>query len=72
MADTAVFEIDTDLCAGHGRCYAVAPESFEADDNGYGVVLGRDERERSADDIADIIASCPEEAISIRTDGSTS
>lgn len=30
--------IDYDLCAGHGRCYALYPELFDDDDNGYGTV----------------------------------
>jgi len=33
--------IDTDSCTGHGRCYAIAPELFDAsDEDGYGIVLG--------------------------------
>jgi ferredoxin len=28
----------TDRCAGHGRCYGLAPEVFEDDDAGFGVV----------------------------------
>ena len=26
---------DQDACTGHGRCYTMAPEVFEADDDGY-------------------------------------
>jgi ferredoxin len=30
--------VDELLCTGHGRCYAVAPDVFDADDRGYGLV----------------------------------
>ena len=30
---------DREKCQGHGRCYALAPELFDADDEGYSVVL---------------------------------
>lgn len=32
-------EIDTDRCSGHGRCYALAPEVFAPDDEGYGRLI---------------------------------
>lgn len=28
-------KVDGGLCTGHGRCYSLAPEVFEADDEGY-------------------------------------
>jgi ferredoxin len=33
--------IDADLCTGHGRCYAVAPEFYKLDDNGYNADRGK-------------------------------
>ena len=27
-----------EACTGHGRCYALSPEVFDADDDGHGVV----------------------------------
>jgi ferredoxin len=27
--------IDRELCAGHGRCYALAPEVFDYDEEGF-------------------------------------
>ena len=30
--------LDRDKCQGHGRCYALAPELFDADDEGYAVL----------------------------------
>ena len=32
--------VDPDLCQGHGRCYAIAPELFEPDDLGNGEAIG--------------------------------
>jgi ferredoxin len=74
MADTAandaagkypVFVIDQEACAGHGRCYTLAPESFTADDSGYGVASGRAEDGSDPARLSRIPASCPEQAISI-------
>lgn len=59
------FTIDTDLCVGHGRCYSLAAQWFDADDVGYGevkdVVIGDDERQKAED----VAAACPEGAISL-------
>jgi ferredoxin len=58
--------IDTGKCSGHGRCYTLAPEFFDSDDEGFPVVL----HETLADDaegLADLLAAvdnCPERAIS--------
>jgi ferredoxin len=58
-------ELDTDACTGHGRCYALSPEYFESDDDGYcagpvGVVPPHMEAaaRRGAD-------NCPEGALTI-------
>ena len=60
------FHIDTDLCVGHGRCYTLAPQWFDADDVGYGEVkdqvLSPDDRVRAED----VAAACPEGAITLR------
>lgn len=57
--------IDLDRCTGHGRCYALAPELFEPDDeDGHGVVLGdgtvAPELEAAARKAE---ANCPERAV---------
>jgi ferredoxin len=56
--------VDPQLCQGHNRCIAVAPELFDIDDEGYssaigdGVVpVGSEERAALARD------NCPEQAI---------
>lgn len=57
---------DRAKCQGHGRCYALAPELFDADDEGYSVVLVSgeltDEQVVAAQLAAD---NCPEYALSI-------
>lgn len=70
-----MIRLDRDKCEGHGRCYSLAPELFEPDDEGYGVVRGESsgsptssathvaaQLERSA---ALAVANCPEYAIEI-------
>jgi len=57
----------TDRCSGHGRCYSVAPQVFEADDEGYVIAVGRTievpaEQEEAARLAVD---TCPEGALVI-------
>lgn len=59
------FRIDTDVCAGHGRCYALDPEHFEADDVGYAQVLDKVEPADKRRSMEDIVMACPEGAILI-------
>jgi ferredoxin len=63
------FVIDTDVCAGHGRCYALAPDAFEPDDSGYGRVIAgpQDAGNRAA--MEEIASQCPEQAITVRITG---
>lgn len=59
--------LDREKCQGHGRCYALAPDLFDSDDEGYGFVIpsdgtvpaGLEEAARLAAD------NCPEFAIEI-------
>ena len=58
--------VDPEKCQGHNRCYALAPELFDVDDEGYatevddGVVpAGLEDNARRA------VVNCPEFAISI-------
>jgi ferredoxin len=56
---------DAERCQGHGRCYSLAPDIFDADDLGHCVLLtedvpaGREEAARSG------VENCPEQALSI-------
>jgi ferredoxin len=57
--------IDAERCTGHGRCYSLVPELFEAnDDDGYGLVKGdgtlTDEQVPLA---TKAVNNCPERAV---------
>lgn len=57
--------LDSEACMGHGRCYSMAPELFDADDEGHSVLLcpevpaGREKQARDAEEC------CPENAIAL-------
>ncbi|MEY2569930.1 MAG: ferredoxin [Acidimicrobiaceae bacterium] len=60
-------EIDLDACTGHGRCYSLAPNLFEPDEeDGHGVVLnGGEVPAGEADAARRAVANCPERAITL-------
>jgi ferredoxin len=61
--------IDKERCTGHGRCYAVTPELFGCDEEGYGVVRVEGDLPESLRGAAErAVHNCPEHAVSI--DGS--
>ena len=55
--------VDLKRCQGHARCYAIAPETFAIDEQGYGHVI--EGREASFDEanVQKAIKNCPERAI---------
>ena len=58
--------IDTERCQGHGRCYALAPDLFEPDELGNGVVVGDGRVGPDAAGRAHLaVTNCPEQAITI-------
>jgi ferredoxin len=57
--------IDTAACTGHGRCYTLAPEVFQADDSGYGSVISEDIPEELRDKAEIGAQNCPERAITV-------
>lgn len=56
-------EIDYELCTGHGRCYDLAPELFDCDDEGLGQVKHGDVPTGLESDARRAEMSCPEQAI---------
>jgi ferredoxin len=57
--------VDPELCVGHGRCYALAPEVFDSDDDGHCVI-----RREVVDGELEVQAragasNCPEDAITV-------
>jgi ferredoxin len=57
--------IDNEACTGHGRCYALAPELFEPDDDGRGVVIREEVPEELLATAQRAVASCPESAVKL-------
>jgi ferredoxin len=56
--------IDAELCTGHGRCYTLAPDVFDADERGLGLVRGDGEVAPELEKQArQAVANCPEQAI---------
>lgn len=59
-------EVNSELCQGHNRCYALAPELFDVDDFGSAVVIGDGTVPPGLEDKARLaVSNCPEYAISI-------
>lgn len=68
-APTMRVEVNADLCQGHNRCYALAPELFDVDDYGAAVVIGDGSVDADLEDKARLaVANCPEYAITITED----
>ncbi|MEZ0350758.1 ferredoxin [Mycobacterium sp. pR1184] len=57
--------VDPDLCTGHGRCYSLAPEVFDADDVGHCVVLVEEVSGALEEQAAVGAQNCPEQAITL-------
>lgn len=57
--------VDADRCTGHGRCYSLAPEVFEADDEGHCRLLLSDVPAALAEQARMGARNCPEDAITV-------
>jgi ferredoxin len=58
--------VDKELCVGHGRCYDVAPELFEDDEQGYAVVRGDGTVPQGQAEAARLaVRLCPERAVTL-------
>ncbi len=57
--------VDPDLCTGHGRCYSLAPEVFDADEVGHSVVLVEEVSGELEAQAAVGERNCPEQAITL-------
>jgi ferredoxin len=57
---------DRELCQGHNRCYMLAPELFDTDDEGYAVLRVQGDVEPALEAKARLaVDNCPEFAIEI-------
>jgi ferredoxin len=57
--------VDTDRCTGHGVCESIAEDIFEVGDDGIVHLLIEDVPESRRDEIAEAVAECPTQALSI-------
>jgi ferredoxin len=57
--------VDSGLCVGHGRCYALAPEVFAPDDFGHCEILVEEVEGALADQARLGAENCPERAITV-------
>ncbi len=59
--------LDAEKCQGHGRCYALAPDLFDSDDEGYATLLAVDGVVPEGQEDAAVLAAdnCPEYAIEV-------
>lgn len=60
--------VDYAACEGHGRCYALAPLVFEADDHGHSIVVQADVGADLEDAARRAAENCPESAITVEPD----
>ncbi len=57
---------DRSLCQGHNRCYSLAPELFDVDDEGYAILKVEGEVPAELEGKAQLcVDNCPEYAIQI-------
>jgi ferredoxin len=57
--------VDADRCVGHGRCYTLAPDVFDADEVGHSIVLVDNVSGDLEAQAADAEQNCPEGAITL-------
>lgn len=64
--------VDQSRCQGHARCYMLAPETFEIDEEeGFAHVVAGREQSYTEEAVRKAIRNCPERAIKVRgEDGS--
>ena len=58
-------EFDREVCQGHGRCYALAPEFYTGDDDGYCLDPTGDVPEGLEDAARRGALNCPENALTV-------
>ncbi|MBW2232931.1 MAG: ferredoxin [Deltaproteobacteria bacterium] len=61
-------EHDSNACVGHGRCYVLAPDVFDEDERGHGVVKQASVHAELAKQARLAAENCPEDAITLRSD----
>jgi ferredoxin len=57
--------VDPELCTGHGRCYSLAPDVFDADEVGHCIVVVEHVSGELEDQAVTGEQNCPERAITV-------
>jgi ferredoxin len=57
--------VDADRCEGHGRCYTLAPDVFDADEVGHAIVLVENVAGDLEAQAVEAEKNCPEAAITL-------
>jgi ferredoxin len=57
--------VDPDRCTGHGRCYTLAPDVFDADEVGHSIVFVDEVFGELEEHAAIGEQNCPESAITV-------
>lgn len=57
--------VDADRCTGHGRCYTLAPDVFDADEAGHSTVLVDEVSGELESQAVTAEQNCPESAITL-------
>ena len=59
-----------DRCTGHGRCYTLAPDLLDCDDEGFVTLRGQtmDVPDGQLMAARDAVAGCPEQAVALLDD----
>lgn len=63
MTESMKATVDRSACKGHGRCYMVAPDIFDCDDEGFALVIGDATTSAQVVDLERAISNCPEQAV---------
>jgi ferredoxin len=64
---TVKIVLDSERCTGHGRCYSLAPELFDSDDEGHSIVLQPEVPEGLESQARLAVENCPENCISLES-----
>ena len=57
--------VDLEACTGHGRCYSLSPDVFDADDEGHCLLASEEVPPGLEEQARRGAANCPEQAITV-------
>jgi ferredoxin len=57
--------VDAERCVGHGRCYTLAPDVFDADEVGHSIVRVENVSGALEAEAVEAEQNCPESAITL-------